>query len=81
MKYLPRRRSLYPPQENTQQAKSIPRMNIVLMYEKYKITKKSAGNGTKLKKKIRIRNKHPGSETLGTTVPVSKLYFENFTSG
>jgi hypothetical protein len=34
-------------QEDTQQAKTNPRMNIVLMDEKYKINKKSAGNGTK----------------------------------
>jgi hypothetical protein len=55
MKYLPRRSSLYPAQEDTQQAKFIPRMNIVLLYVsqgKYKINKKSAGNGTKLKKRI-----------------------------
>jgi hypothetical protein len=48
MNYLPRRRSLYPAQEDTLQEKTNPRMNIVLMYEKYKINKKSAGNGTKL---------------------------------
>jgi hypothetical protein len=32
MNYLPRRRSLYPAQEDTQQAKSNPRINIVFMY-------------------------------------------------
>jgi hypothetical protein len=46
MNYLPRRRSIYPAQEDTQQAKFNPRMNVVIMYVsygKYKINKKSAG--------------------------------------
>jgi hypothetical protein len=47
MNYLPRRKSLYPAQDDIQQTKFNPRMNTVLVEGKYKINKKMAPNFSK----------------------------------